>query len=133
MFQKLPIELLKLILSSLSSDLAVIKACTLVCRSWLPDARRALFHSIRVDGYSDYDQILATLRTSPEIMAFVKHLDIKIWNDFKWLRWTNKEEVCSFLCDHAPESLESLKVEIQELEQESDQGSCSTYIWPNPC
>lgn len=128
----LPIELLELILCHLSEDLAAIKECRLVCRAWLPDATRALFHSVKVQEYSDYKRILATLTTTPEIRSCIKHLDITIYNDYQWVQRTTNEDVSSFLGAYAPESLESLRVEIYELEYESDTGSPAYFIWSEP-
>lgn len=124
---RLPLELLRVIFLNLSTGVDDIKSCCLVCRAWLPDARRVLFHKLKVQEYSDYSKILATLRAAPEIRSCVKHLEIKIYNNYQWVQRTNTEDVCSFLSEHAPESLESLKLDIYELEYEAEEGMCCCF------
>lgn len=121
---ELPIELLQLILSYLAVDLATIKSCALVCRSWLPDARRILFHSIKVDECTSYKETLAIFKASPDIRSCVKRLDLKILNSYARIWSRSVDDLISFVLDHAPESLQSLKVEVYCIDLEPDQGVC---------
>lgn len=124
----LPIELVELILSHLSNDRATLKSCTLVCRAWIPDARRTLFHTIKIDEHTDYRQVLDILKRSPGIRSCIKNLNLKIFNDYRRVPETDRDDVYSFLCDYAPDSLETLELEIDEDHYESDQGLHSCFI-----
>lgn len=128
----LPIELLRVILSNISADLVSIQSCALVCRAWLPDARRLLFRNIKVHKYSDVNNISSILQTSPEIGCCVKQLDLKIYNDYNWVRQMDKEKAYSLLSDYAPTSLESLKLEMYEIERVSDTSSFSSSVSSRP-
>lgn len=125
----IPIELLQLIISYLAADLATIKSCVLVCRSWLPDARHILFHRIKIDERSNYDEMLAIFKTSPDIRSCVKHLDLKIVkvNNYAQVWFRSVDDLITFIRDHAPESLQSLKVEMCFIGLEPDQGLCVDF------
>lgn len=129
MFQQtLPIELLELLLYHVSEDLATLKSCTLVCRTWLPDARRFLFHTVKLDDHTDYKQLLTTLKGSPVIRSYVRNLNLKILNDYRRAPETDREDVCKFLSENAPHMLETLEVEIEEDHYESDDGWYSSFV-----
>lgn len=116
----LPLELVELLLSHALDDGSTLKRCTLVCRSWLPDARRALFRNLKFDERTDYRQILDIMKNSPGIRSCVKHLSLKICKDHLWSR---EKDLCTFLLDYAPDSLESLEVAKETDHRTADDGS----------
>lgn len=130
---QLPIELLQPILSALATDPDTVKACALVCRAWLTDTRRVLFCHVKLREPADYNQAVKTLQTSPEIRDYIKHLTVKIYNDYQRVQRTENAQVCYFLHNHAPQSLESLEVDVYEYEYEPNEGThaYSTHLQIN--
>lgn len=130
MLSSLPIEILKLILIHLSENTANLKSCALVCRTWLPDVRRLLFHSLTIFTSSDYSKISSILRKSPEIRPCIQYLDLKVVHGSdRWQR-AHRKTVLTFIRNHVPQSLESFTLQLLGLRHGPDQGqhrqkSCS--------
>jgi hypothetical protein len=72
----LPLDLVEDILDAILQDFSSLKACSVVCRFWLPPTRRRLFRRMVMDHQTDYQNLLSVLKTSPEIARCVRDLEI---------------------------------------------------------
>lgn len=91
----LPIELLRPILSNLATDHQSLKACALVARFWLPEARRLLFHTIRLTENSDYPDLI-NLFTNPGLESYVQKISFSLSTHFRWV-YSPFEDIGAFL------------------------------------
>ncbi|KAI0940639.1 hypothetical protein AcW1_003784 [Taiwanofungus camphoratus] len=57
-----------------SADPHTLRACALVCRSWLPTARSHLFHTVVLKRRDACARFLAATRSAPDIANYVKKL-----------------------------------------------------------
>ncbi|KAI0702003.1 hypothetical protein BC835DRAFT_1411260 [Cytidiella melzeri] len=78
--RRVPSDIVEIILDHNSDCKLVQKRCSLVCREWLPLARRHLFHTVRVSLANNDRSIvglLALLDSSPSIRTSIRHFTLK--------------------------------------------------------
>jgi hypothetical protein len=75
-FVNLPPELLDTVMDNLQSDTTSLIACSLVCKAWLPSARRHIFATMQLSHPErHFCQFLKSCSRSA-IIPFIRHLDI---------------------------------------------------------
>lgn len=89
-------DLRKAILDFLCSDKASLRACSLVCRDWLDDSQRCLFHQVVISTRARYLDCVNGLPTiSPRIRSMPRVLQIHPEGD---LILTRAEVICILDC-----------------------------------
>ncbi|OCH94356.1 hypothetical protein OBBRIDRAFT_722879 [Obba rivulosa] len=86
--QRMPSEIRDLIVENVYPDVPAVKACSLTCRAWLPNARRTLFHSISLDPKSHGHAFRRLLASSPHVTPYIRELEIRVRTAAQ-LRWDN--------------------------------------------
>ncbi|KAJ7116362.1 hypothetical protein C8R44DRAFT_983447 [Mycena epipterygia] len=86
----LPIEVVDLILDHLHSDPLALKACSVVCRSWIPSCRAHLFRhlQLRPSGRASPESWNHFLSSSPHshLTSYIKELEI-LCERSSWVSW----------------------------------------------
>ncbi|KAK3939049.1 hypothetical protein QBC46DRAFT_154966 [Diplogelasinospora grovesii] len=78
--KQLPIEIGAQIIKLNSEDVECLRSCALVCRLWVPLARKHVFSSLRLD-YSD--RSWSILGQADSIAVYVRK--IMDWTDFRYI------------------------------------------------
>ncbi|KZT07136.1 uncharacterized protein LAESUDRAFT_749504, partial [Laetiporus sulphureus 93-53] len=72
-----PLEVWDHVFKNLRDNPPALLACTLVCRAWLPIARRRAFHSIHLSGRSHPRRFVQLLYMNPDISCHIRRLTIR--------------------------------------------------------
>lgn len=78
----LPVELTDRVIDFLYESPLALRACALVHSSWLPAARRHLFHDIHIAKASSWDNLSRAVRASPELGSYVRSLYLSDWRNY---------------------------------------------------
>ncbi|KAJ7220094.1 hypothetical protein GGX14DRAFT_585515 [Mycena pura] len=83
-----PLEVVDIIIHQLHFDLAALKACSLVCRSWLPSCRTQLFRHLELHptGRASPANLYRFLSDAPQIAPYIKELDVPCERS-SWISW----------------------------------------------
>ena len=73
----LPGEDVDVIIDHLHDDVPSLKACALVCHSWLPSSRYHLFYKRTINDRRKAQDTPLFLSVNPALAAYIRHLDIK--------------------------------------------------------
>ncbi|GJE92191.1 hypothetical protein PsYK624_083440 [Phanerochaete sordida] len=73
---RLPAELSDAIIDYLRADKYALRACSLVCRNWLPRARYRKFETVALDT-GNCGNLLALLERTPDIATFPKDVTLR--------------------------------------------------------
>ncbi|KAJ3520615.1 hypothetical protein NM688_g9137 [Phlebia brevispora] len=73
---KLPQELSDMIVDFLHDDRDTLKACSLVCRAWVPSSHLHLFYAITVHAAAFSDALLQLLRSSAVVSSSIRVLKV---------------------------------------------------------
>ena len=76
MQDRLYVELYDYIIDFLHDDHSALRACSLVCQSWLPASRSHLFYHLALD-YGDPRRIFTAICSSPHIASYVNILSVQ--------------------------------------------------------
>ncbi|KAJ7510359.1 hypothetical protein B0H11DRAFT_1958637 [Mycena galericulata] len=84
----LPLEVVDLIITELHFDLPALKACSLVCRSWIPSCRIHLFRhlQLRPTGRGSPENWNAFLSNSVDIIPYIAEISI-FCERSSWVSW----------------------------------------------
>lgn len=94
---KLPQELIDIIINYLLYDSRALHQCARVCGSWLPKARRNIFHQVAPNGrynrrsdaiYIPYSkQLDRVLLKLPHIAEYLRELEVYVGQELKYQNW----------------------------------------------
>ncbi|KAJ7085007.1 hypothetical protein C8R43DRAFT_1051639 [Mycena crocata] len=127
--QRLPPELILLIIEQLRYDLETLKHASLVSRLWLHTSRSYLFEHIRLSApptdnpRTTCSVLYEVLRASPHIVPYIRHLTILPGSGGAWtnphpttLRWISSDETLPPLLDILatanPARIQSLQIRL---------------------
>ncbi|KAJ7448379.1 hypothetical protein FB451DRAFT_1289156 [Mycena latifolia] len=90
------------------STAADVGTCALVCRSWVPSSRRALFYRVHVARHTA--DAFAKLLSSPTFLPFIRELEFR--EEFAKTPWINT--VFPFIATHLSPSIRTVVLSLED-------------------